>query len=94
MEREAPDLRRRIALKIPEAAAALGCSESTLRRILHELDGCVFRVGNSTRISVEGLRRWSLRQAEREDEGGSREADAILAAMQGDEQGDEHGGEG
>ena len=57
------DLRSRFALRIPEAAQALGVSESTLRRLLPELAACdaVVAVGGQRRISVTGLERYIAR---------------------------------
>jgi hypothetical protein len=82
---EAPDLRCRIALRIPEAAAALGCSESTLRRMLPELDGCVFKAGRTPLISIEGLQRWCLRQAELDDQQAESEAIGIMEEFENSE---------
>lgn len=56
--RSPPDLRCRLALRIPEAADALGVSESALRRNLPSLGDAVIRVGGQVRITVQGLERY------------------------------------
>lgn len=76
-----PDLGRRLALRLPEAALALGLSESSLRRLLPELDGCVLRAGGCVLLTVDGLRRWLDRQTAAEDAAASAEADALLGAL-------------
>lgn len=60
------DLRCRLALRIPEAAMALGISESSLRRALPELEGCVLRVGGTVLLSVRSLTRWVEQRAKAE----------------------------
>lgn len=72
------DLRTRFALELPEAATALGISESTLRRVLPDLDGVVFRVNSRVLLSVEGLRRWVDQQAHEADRAAKADAEAIL----------------
>ena len=72
------DLGTRPALESPEAATALGISESTLRRVLPDLDGVVFRVNSRVLLSVEGLRRWVDRQAQEADRAAKADAEAIL----------------
>jgi hypothetical protein len=76
-----PDLSTRIMLKVPEAAAALGMSESALRRALPELSGCVVRVGGSVRLSVDGLRRWVDSQALAQDQAANADADCLLRGL-------------
>ena len=63
-ERSTLDLRGRLALRIPEAADALGVSESTLRRNLPSLGDAVIRVGGQVRITVQGLERYVGRMEE------------------------------
>ena len=58
MSQPAPDLRSRLALTLGEAAACLGVSESTIRRLLPVLGNAVIRVGRSPRVSVRGLEEW------------------------------------
>ncbi len=57
------DLRGRLALRINEAAAALGVSPNTFRRMLtYEGLPCI-RTGNVVLIPVEPLRAWLAEQA-------------------------------
>ena len=57
-----PDLRSRVALTVPEAAAALGLSADTFaRHVAAELR--LLRVGRSVRVPVGELERWAERHA-------------------------------
>jgi len=56
------DLRSRLALRIPEAAAVLGLSENCFRKVLPEIG--TIRVGKAVLIPVKGLEDWLRRQAE------------------------------
>ena len=51
-----PDLSNRLTLRLAEVARVLGVSEKTVRRHLHELEGAVWRYGETVLVSVEGLR--------------------------------------
>ena len=51
-----PDLSNRVTLRLAEVARVLGVSERTVRRHLHELEGAVWRYGETVLVSVEGLR--------------------------------------
>ena len=57
-----PDLRSRVALTVPGAAAALGLSaDSFARHVAGELR--LLRVGRSVRVPVRELERWAERSA-------------------------------
>ncbi len=81
MKATPPDLRGRVALRIPEAAAALGISERSLRRALPELEGCVLRVGGVVLIGVRGLELWVERRAREETAQAEAEAEALLCDL-------------
>jgi hypothetical protein len=53
---EPPDLRCRIALRLPEAAATLGCSESTLRRMFRSI--VIGRFGDRERSGATPVSLW------------------------------------
>ena len=63
MKPEGLDLRSRLSLTVPEAAEALGVSESTVRR--HLADGIpVVRMGWRVIIPVAGLSNWLEKRAQ------------------------------
>ena len=72
------DLSNRLTLRLAEVAQVLGVSERTVRRHLHELEGAVWRYGETVLVSVEGLREVDRRNrkagAERAREVREREA--------------------
>ena len=60
------DLSQRLALTVPEAAAAVGVSERHLRSILPELPHC--RIGGRVVIPVAALAGW-LQARTRQEQG-------------------------
>ena len=58
------DLDTRLALRISEAAAALGLSEGCFRRVLPEIEKIY--AGKAVLIPVESLKRWMRQKAETE----------------------------
>jgi excisionase family DNA binding protein len=57
----------RLLLRIPEAAAMLGLSRSTIYTLLDSGLPCV-KIGRAKRIPVNGLRKWLEAQEGREIE--------------------------
>ncbi|WP_419013062.1 helix-turn-helix domain-containing protein [Dysosmobacter sp.] len=53
-----------LAVSLSEAARLLGVSRPTIYRYIHREGFPVFRIGNRTLISVDGLRDWIKKQAE------------------------------
>jgi len=70
------ELPNRLALTVPEAAAAIGVSERHLRSMLPEIPHC--RVGGRVVIPVEPFREWLRNQAQAEKTGAERVAQEIL----------------
>jgi hypothetical protein len=73
------DLATRVALTLPEAAAALGISERHLRNHLHAIPH--FHLGNKPLIPVDSLREWARREVEVQDGRAEREADALMRSL-------------
>jgi len=59
------DLRGRLALRIPEAAAAVGLSEGCFRQALPEIEK--LHVGKAVLIPVASLERWLADSAKAEE---------------------------
>jgi hypothetical protein len=55
-EKKTIDLTGRLALRIPEAASALGLSEGCFRKVLPEIEKV--HVGTAVVIPVKALERW------------------------------------
>ena len=68
---EGPDLSRRLALTIPEAAAALGISERHMRSVAPEMPRVY--LGKKPLIPVDALRAWLAEHAQH----GEAEVEAI-----------------
>ena len=62
----------RLALRVPEAARALGISERQVRQLLPEIPHT--RLGGCVVLPVEALREWLLKQAQ----AGKRRVDAAV----------------
>ena len=77
---EGPDLNRRVALNVKEAAFALGVSERHLRSILPEIP--TVRLGARTLIPIDALRNWLTCRADRGEKSVSRMAEDILASLE------------
>ena len=69
----------RLALTVPEAAAAIGVSERHLRTLLPEIPHC--HVGARVVIPVEPLREWLRSRAQAEQAGADRVAQQILEEL-------------
>lgn len=54
----------RLALKVPEAAAAVGVCTKTMYNLIHTQDFPVVWLGRTPRIPVDGLREWMRTQWE------------------------------
>ena len=78
-EKPALRLADRLALTVPEAAAALGVSERHLRSLLTEIPHC--RVGARVVVPVEPLREWLRTRAQAEQASADRVAARILDEM-------------
>ncbi len=73
-------LSERLALSIPEAAAAVGVSERLMRSILSEIPHC--HVGNRVVIPVSLLDEWLRQQAGKEQTVVGKAVDEILEEIQ------------
>lgn len=73
------DLRSRLALRIPEAAAALGLSEGCFRRVLPEIERA--HAGNAVLIPVAALERWLRDSAKADQAIDDRIVDELLNGM-------------
>ena len=69
----------RLALTVPEAAAAMGISERHLRTMLAEVPHVY--LGGRVVIPVEPLREWLRAQAQAEKAGAERTAREILESL-------------
>lgn len=73
-------LAERLALRLCEAAAALGISEKKLREMLPTIPH--FRDGGTVLIPVPGLERWLEDRAKQEQGRVDTTADGILRALE------------
>ncbi len=73
-------LSERLALSIPEAAAAVGVSERLMRTLLPEIPHC--HVGNRIVIPVSMLDEWLRKQAQEEQTVVGKAVDEILEEIQ------------
>lgn len=77
------DLRGRLALRPPEAAAALGLSERKFRQIASRLPGVWI---DSVRLyPIEALRGWLAEEAAQQARAEAETADRVLAELHGRE---------
>ena len=76
----APILSGRLALTIPEAAAAVGISERHLRALLPEIPHV--RLGNRVVIPVEPFRDWLRERAQSEANAVDRTVEDVLADLE------------
>lgn len=75
------DLSNRLALRVKEAAEALGLGERTVRQILPELPH--LRAGGVVLLPVDGLRAWLQEQAEAEKGRVDAVAEEVLKVVSG-----------
>lgn len=75
------DLGSRLALTIPEAAAALGVSERHLRRVLPELPHV--HLGQRVVLPIDALRRWLEQRAQEERYRVDEVAEEIMVSLTG-----------
>jgi hypothetical protein len=73
-------LSERLALTIPEAAAAVGVSERLMRNLLPEIPHC--HLGNRVIIPVSLLDEWLRKQAEKEQNVVGKAVNDILEEIQ------------
>jgi excisionase family DNA binding protein len=78
---EGPDLSRRLALGLQEAADALGVSERFLRSVLPELPAT--RLGGRVLLPVDELRAWLSQRVRQERRGREKLADEIVRELSG-----------
>ena len=69
----------RLALRVPEAARALGISERQLRQLLPQLPH--MRLGGCVVLPVDPLRRWLLEQARAGKHRVDAAVDEVLASI-------------
>ena len=53
-----------LAISASETARILGISRPTVYQLFHQAGFPVFKVGNRTLVSVDGLRAWIAKQTE------------------------------
>mgnify|MGYP001852037526 FL=1 len=53
-----------LAISASETARILGISRPTVYQLFHQAGFPVFKVGNRTLVSVDGLRTWIAKQTE------------------------------
>jgi hypothetical protein len=73
-------LSERLALSIPEAAAAMGVSERLMRTVLPEIPHC--HLGNRVVIPIPLLVEWLRKQAQEEQNVVGKAVDEILEEIQ------------
>ena len=73
-------LSERLALSVPEAAAAMGVSERLLRSVLPDIPHC--RLGNRVVIPIPLLVEWLRQQAGKEQTVVGKAVDEILEEIQ------------
>jgi excisionase family DNA binding protein len=80
-ERVAPRLDGRLALRISEAAEALGVCENTLRRLITHEGLPVVRAGGVVLVPVETAREWLQKRARAEPDRVERAVRDALSAV-------------
>jgi excisionase family DNA binding protein len=73
-------LQNRLALRIEEAAKALGIAEGTVRNFLSQIPH--FRLGRTLLFPVDGLRKWANDQASTQDDHADKAVEEILSAVE------------
>ena len=73
------ELAGRLALRIEEAAEALGIAEGTVRNYLSQIPH--FRLGRSLLFPVDGLRKWASDQADAQHGHTDEAVEEILSAV-------------
>ena len=72
-------LQDRLALRIEEAAGALGIAEGTVRNFLSQIPH--FRLGRTLLFPVDGLRKWANDQAEAQHSHTDKAVKEILSSV-------------
>ena len=81
MKPESPQLSGRLALTVPEAAAAIGVSERHLRSMLPEIPHLY--LGGRVVIPVDALRTWLQKRAEIEGSRVDAAVEEVLSDIEG-----------
>ena len=79
MSRKDPHLSDRLALSVPEAAAAIGVSERHFRSVMSEVPHC--RVGTRVVIPIDSFRDWLRTRAQIEGNHVDATVDEILSEI-------------